>query len=169
MSLLTIRNASVADIELIRDLTLQVWPQTYSHLITPEQISYMLEMMYSKEALEKQMGEDHQFIILYDNDVPIGFASYSKIDAHIFKLHKLYILPSHHGGGKGKFVIDYIQKNILYNGAKALQLNVNRNNVAKVFYERLGFKVIGTDDIDIGNGFFMNDYIMEKKLNEPGV
>jgi ribosomal protein S18 acetylase RimI-like enzyme len=169
MSLLTIRNATVEDIELIRDLNLQVWPQTYSHLQTPEQIYYMLEMMYSKESLQKQMDEGHQFIILYDNDIPIGFASYSEIKKQIFKLHKLYILPAHHGGGKGKFVIDHIKKNILNKGAKTLQLNVNRNNVAKVFYERLGFKVIGTDDIDIGNGFFMNDYIMEKKLNEPGV
>ncbi len=164
MSSITIRNASIADIELIRNLNLRIWPQTYSNLIKPEQISYMLEIMYSRESLEKQMAEEHQFIILYDNDVPIGFASYSKIEPHIFKLHKLYILHAHHGGGKGRFVIDHIQNNILAKGAKALQLNVNRNNVAKIFYERLGFEVIRKEDIDIGNGYFMNDYIMEKKL-----
>ncbi len=164
MSSLTIRNASVDDIELIRNLNLQVWPQTYSHLITPEQISYMLEIMYSRESLKKQMTEDHQFIILYDNNILIGFASYSEIEPHIFKLHKLYILPAHHGGGKGRFVIEHIQNNILAKGAKALQLNVNRNNVAKIFYERLGFEVIRKEDIDIGNGYFMNDYVMEKKL-----
>ncbi len=169
MSSLTIQKASITDSDLIRSLSLQVWPQTYSDLITPEQISYMLEIMYSKESLQKQMAEGHRFIILYDNDVPTGFASYSEIEEHIFKLHKLYILPAHHGGGKGKFVLNHIQNDILTKGAKTLQLNVNRNNIAKTFYEKLGFKVIRTEDIDIGNGYFMNDYIMEKKLtNEPG-
>ncbi|MFN2438523.1 MAG: GNAT family N-acetyltransferase, partial [Chitinophagaceae bacterium] len=155
---------SLADIDLIRDLTFKVWPQTYSHLLTPDQINYMLEKMYSKESLQKQMGEDHQFIILYEGDMPIGFASYSEIEPHLFKLHKLYILHAHHGGGKGRFVIDYIEKDILNKGARALQLNVNRNNVAKTFYEKLGFELIRSEDIDIGNGYFMNDYIMEKKL-----
>ena len=70
---------------------------------------------------------------------------------------------------KGKFVLNHIQNDILTKGAKTLQLNVNRNNIAKTFYEKLGFKVIRTEDIDIGNGYFMNDYIMEKQLtNEPG-
>ncbi|MDQ3682717.1 MAG: GNAT family N-acetyltransferase [Bacteroidota bacterium] len=164
MSSVTLRNANEADIDLIRDLTFKVWPQTYEQLLTPEQINYMLEIMYSKESLKKQMAEDHQFIILYDNDIPIGFASYSEIEPQLFKLHKLYILPAHHGSGKGRFVIDHIQNDILTKGAKALQLNVNRNNIAKIFYERLGFEVIRTEDIDIGNGYFMNDYIMEKKL-----
>jgi len=164
MSSLTIRNASIADIELIRELNLQVWPQTYSHLQTPGQVNYMLDMMYSKDALEKQMADGHQFIILYDKHIPIGFASYGEIEEHIFKLHKLYILPAHHGGGKGRFVIDFIKNDILTKGAEALQLNVNRKNVAKNFYEKIGFKVIRSEDKDIGNGYFMNDYVMEKKL-----
>jgi ribosomal protein S18 acetylase RimI-like enzyme len=124
----------------------------------------MLELMYSEASLQKQMSEGHQFIIVYDKDAPVGFASYSEITPTIFKLHKLYILPQHHGGGKGRFVIEHIKKDILTKGAKALQLNVNRNNIAKTFYEKLGFKVIRSEDFDIGNGFYMNDYVMEKKL-----
>jgi len=49
-------------------------------------------------------------------------------------------------------------------GASSLQLNVNRNNNAKVFYEKIGFAVIKEEDIDIGNGYLMNDYVMEKKV-----
>ncbi len=164
MSLLTIRNATIDDIDLIRDLTFQVWPQTYSHLLAPKQISYMLDLLYSKASLEKQMTEGHQFIIVLEKDAPAGFASYSEITPHIFKLHKLYILPQHHGGGKGRFIIEHIEKDILTKGAKALQLNVNRNNIAKTFYKKLGFEIIRTEDIDIGKGYFMNDFIMEKNL-----
>jgi ribosomal protein S18 acetylase RimI-like enzyme len=49
-------------------------------------------------------------------------------------------------------------------GATSLLLNVNRNNPTKGFYEKLGFTVIKEEDIDIGNGYFMNDYVMEKKV-----
>ncbi len=49
-------------------------------------------------------------------------------------------------------------------GAENLILNVNRKNKAKTFYEKNGFAVVREEDIDIGKGYFMNDYIMEKTL-----
>jgi hypothetical protein len=42
---------------------------------------------------------------------------------------------------------------------------VNRYNKAKDFYEKAGFKIIETVDIEIGNGFYMNDYVMELPLS----
>jgi GNAT superfamily N-acetyltransferase len=110
------------------------------------------------------MHERHQFIIIYNASVPIGFASYSEIEPTIYKLHKLYIIPIHQGRGTGKFAINQIINDITPHGATALQLNVNRYNNARDFYEKLGFKIIRSEDIDIGNGYFMNDYIMEKEI-----
>ena len=159
-----IRRATIEDINLIRNLTARVWPQTYANILTSEQIIYMMEMMYSKNALHQQMEEDHQFIIVYDSEAPIGFASYSEIETTIFKLHKIYVLPDQQGRGSGKFVIDQIIEDIRPKGAKALRLNVNRHNPAKTFYEKIGFEVIHTEDIDIGNGFYMNDYVMEFEI-----
>ena len=49
-------------------------------------------------------------------------------------------------------------------GATSLQLQVNRDNAAKSFYEKLGFVILKEADFDIGNGYFMRDYVMEKKL-----
>jgi ribosomal protein S18 acetylase RimI-like enzyme len=43
-------------------------------------------------------------------------------------------------------------------------VNVNRHNKALHFYEKYGFKIIREEDIDIGEGYFMNDYVMELKL-----
>ena len=60
--------------------------------------------------------------------------------------------------------MDHISKEVQQQGALVLQLQVNRNNKAKSFYEKIGFKVIEEADFDIGNGFFMNDYVMGKKL-----
>jgi len=161
---LTVRNASSQDIQLIRDLTYQIWPQTYSSILSQEQIDYMLEKMYSEASLQKQISEGCQFSIVYDDNTPVGFSSIQEIKPSIFKLHKIYILPSQQGKGIGRFVIDYILKEIKQKGATALQLQVNRFNKAKDFYEKLGFRVIDNKDFDIGDGYFMNDYIMQKVL-----
>ncbi|HVG40048.1 MAG TPA: GNAT family N-acetyltransferase, partial [Chitinophagaceae bacterium] len=169
---LTIRKATAEDISLIRNLSLDVWPQTYSSILSPHQITYMLNLMYSEAALHKHMHENNDFLIIYNAGIPIGFASYGLLEHGIYKLHKIYILPKHQGRGTGKFVIDQIINDIKPKGATSLLLNVNRSNEAKSFYEKLGFVVIKTEDIDIGEGYFMNDFIMEKKLiqnTEPSI
>ncbi|HEY6506248.1 MAG TPA: GNAT family N-acetyltransferase [Chitinophagaceae bacterium] len=160
----TIKKASRADIPLIRDLTYKVWPQTYRSILTKEQIDYMLNLMYSEAALLEQMQKGHEFILVYDGAEPVGFASFSLASAQVFKLHKIYVLPSQQGKGTGKFIIEELTNTLKAKGASVLQLNVNRHNNAKVFYEKIGFAVVAEEDIDIGNGYFMNDYVMEKKL-----
>lgn len=157
--------ATEKDIPLIRELTFKIWPQTYSAILPQGQIGYMLKMMYSEASLKKQMDEGAQFIIVNDGTVPVGFAAYQQMQNKIYKLHKIYVLSSQQGKGTGKYLINYIISSIKKEGAAALQLQVNRNNKAKGFYEKLGFNIIEEADFDIGNGYFMNDYVMEKKIN----
>jgi ribosomal protein S18 acetylase RimI-like enzyme len=159
-----IHNASTEDIPLVRDLTFRVWPQTYASLLSPEQIEYMLELMYSESSLAEQMDKGIRFIIVYDEQTPVGFAAYEKTGDTVWKLQKLYILSSQQGKGTGRYVIDHIIREITDLGATALQLQVKRDNKARFFYDKLGFTIIDEKDFDIGNGYFMMDYIMEKKL-----
>ncbi len=159
-----IKYATADDIPLIRELTYKVWPQTYAAIISQQQIDYMLEMMYSESSLQKQMEDGSRFIIVTGDAVPVGFASFQEIKPTEFKLHKLYVLASQQGKGTGRFIIDYICDEIKPQGATSLQLQVNRHNSAKLFYEKSGFTVIEEADFDIGNGYFMNDYVMEKKF-----
>jgi len=114
------------------------------------------------QILEKK----HTFIIIEEVEMPVGFASYSITNQQdIYKLHKIYVMSNQQGKGLGKFIIDFIAGNIQQQGALALQLNVNRHNKARYFYEKIGFKIISEEDIDIGNNYFMNDYIMEMKIS----
>lgn len=159
--LFNIRPATTADIPLIRDLTFRVWPQTYAGLLSPGQIDYMLDMMYSEASLRKQMEEGSQFILIHERDEPVGFASFQEIKPATWKLHKLYVLPTQQGKGTGRYMIDRIKEEIKTKDAKSLQLQVNRNNKAKTFYEKLGFRQVSELKLDIGNGYFMDDYIME--------
>lgn len=161
---LKLRQAIQKDIPLIRELSHKIWPSTYASIISADQIDYMLQMMYSEDSLVGQMKENHEFIIVSDGKIPIGFASFSLMENGIYKLHKLYVLPQKQGKGIGKFVINEILKAMVRKGGVALRLNVNRNNKAKDFYEKLGFVIINEEDINIGNGYFMNDYVMERKI-----
>ncbi|MEZ4798698.1 MAG: GNAT family N-acetyltransferase [Flavobacteriales bacterium] len=155
------RFANTSDIPLIQELNLQVWPQTYREILSEEQINYMLEMMYSEASLKRQMEEEGcVFILMYDGNTPIGFASYSEIEPHEFKLHKIYVLPTIQGIGAGKSLLENVISEVKKQNGKSLSLNVNRFNKAKTFYDRMQFKVVEEVDVHIGNGYYMNDYIM---------
>jgi diamine N-acetyltransferase len=162
-----IRNAEIDDLESIRELACKIWPSAYEEILGKEQLNYMLDNIYSLSALQHQFSVLKQhFIMVIENDTPIGFASFSAHDdPKFYHVNKLYVLPGEQGKNVGKQVLEYIIAEIKKAGATSLQLNVNRFNKALHFYEKQGFKIIREEDIDIGEGYFMNDYVMEKKIN----
>lgn len=164
---LSIRPADLGDINTIGFLAQQIWPGTYGQILAAEQLEYMLKLFYNPASLRRQMIDDHhQFVIVEQGEEAIGFASWSKTgEQGVFKLHKLYVLPGQQGKGLGRTLLQYIFSDIRPAGGKKLRLNVNRYNKAKQFYERLGFTVIGEEDVPIGNNYFMNDYIMEADVS----
>jgi ribosomal protein S18 acetylase RimI-like enzyme len=122
----------------------------------------MLNKFYSKESLEKQLHDlQHQFIIAYENQEPIGFASYSFVEPKRYRLHKLYVSTSLQQKGVGKEILTTIFKAIASSEPVVMELNVNRHNTSIAFYKKMGFTIVKEEDIDIGNGYFMNDYVME--------
>jgi diamine N-acetyltransferase len=155
------------DFETIRAIAEIVWPVTYGAILSKEQLDYMFDMMYSVKSLQAQADEKkHHFIIAYENKVPLGFASYA-FDCektNKTKVHKIYILPDQQGKGIGKTMIDFILNEAKNKHDKAVYLNVNRFNSAKLFYEKIGFSIIKEEDIEIGNGYLMEDYVMEKAI-----
>ena len=162
-----IREAIETDILVIKNLAEIIWPEAYGEIISEQQISYMLDLIYSEMALKKQMLAGHKFILLEKDHVPIGFASFSKKskeDPSIFRLHKIYVLPRQHAQGAGSFMLNYIYEESKKANAKQLELNVNKYNIAKQFYEKKGFTVSKREVIDIGNGYVMDDYVMIKDL-----
>ena len=165
--MLSIQTAGLKEINLINGLAYRIWPEAYKSILAPDQMEYMLNLIYSPSSLKKQMKDlQHKFIIVYDNNLPAGFASYSlKLKSkNIFRLHKIYILHELQGKGIGKYLLNKIIADVKPTGAKFLELNVNRNNKALEFYKKLGFKIISEEDIDIDNGYFMNDYVMNLRL-----
>ncbi|MEO6522612.1 MAG: GNAT family N-acetyltransferase [Mucilaginibacter sp.] len=163
---MTIREATIDDVETIRRIAEQTWWPTYSPILGTEQISYMLGILYSVEKISGQiLNAEQTFILLLEDEQPVAFAAYSpREDApEIYKLHKLYCLPQTQGKGYGKVLIDAVIQRVLLAGKQVLDLNVNRYNNAKSFYEKMGFKVAYEEDISIGP-YWMNDFVMRKEL-----
>ena len=169
--MINIYKKGTESIPLIRSLSLRIWPEAYGNILSDAQISYMLNLMYSDEALETQINQkQHQFILAFDDADPLGFASYgikSLSEPGVYRLHKLYVIPGLHGKGVGKKLLQFIADDILLKDAEKLELNVNRQNRAIQFYEKMGFHIIREEKIDIGKGFIMDDYVME--TTPPGL
>ncbi len=158
----SIQKASFDDFPIIQKIAFATWYPTYGHILTQEQSTFMLDMMYSETSMTQQFN-NNQFLIFYDNEKPVGFAGFEN-KGEVMKLHKIYFLPETQGKGFGKTMIEEIAQISKAAGCKYLELNVNRNNKAKNFYEKQGFEVFKEEDIDIGNGYWMNDYVMRKVL-----
>lgn len=161
--MIILQNAGTESIELIRDITHKVWPIAYGDILSPAQLEYMLKLIYAPDALRQQMEDlHHQFILATEDGITIGFASFAphRDEPTIYHLHKLYVLPGCQRKHVGKIMVDDIIQKIKNAGGLQLQLNVNRNNKALHFYKKLGFRIIKEEDIDIGEGYFMNDYVM---------
>ena len=100
-----------------------------------------MDWMYSPENIRKQMEEEgHVYFIAYEECEPCGYVSVQQQEENVFHLQKIYVLP-------------YFQPCLM-------ELNVNRDNKALLFYERMGMRKLREGDFPIGNGYYMNDYIM---------
>ena len=158
-----IRKATIADIPLINRLAWIVFPHTYKEILSPEQMEYMMDWMYSTENLHKQMTEDgHIYFLAFEGNEPAGYLSIQPEGEHTYHLQKIYVLPSFQGKKLGKLLFEHAIKAIkeLHPEPCQMRLNVNRQNKALTFYEKMGMKKVDEGDFHIGNGYYMNDYIM---------
>jgi GNAT superfamily N-acetyltransferase len=165
--MITISKATISDIKQIQNIVHITWPITYGEILSKEQLDYMLDLFYSDEALIDQYNKKEQlFYMIYEGETNLGFIGieHDYNGEALTKIHKIYLLPETQGKGIGKKVIDEIEKLALDNNSIALILNVNRFNTALGFYKKIGFEVVDEVNIDIGNGYLMEDYVMEKQL-----
>jgi len=166
--MIEIQKATKKDIVKIRGVALRTWPVTFANILTPDQISYMLDWMYAPTALVQQMEEkNHVFLMAMEEEKCLGFCSYElhAKENRKTKVHKIYLLPEAQGMGLGKSLLAKVAKIAKDAGDSHLFLNVNRFNQQAIdFYIRIGFYEDFREVIDIGNGFIMDDIVMEKSI-----
>lgn len=161
--MITFRKATSADIALIQELAEKSWRAAYTEILSAAQIDYMLGTMYSVVELEKQIENPNLSyeLILFDHQCA-GFMGHElNVESGTAKLHKLYLLEEFKGKKIGVAAMSHLKDEVLAVGNTRLILNVNKNNPALHFYKSHGFTVYAEGVFDIGNGFVMDDFLME--------
>ncbi|OJX32137.1 MAG: GNAT family N-acetyltransferase [Chryseobacterium sp. 36-9] len=159
--------AKEKDIPTIQDLAKKSWVVAYADILKQDQIDYMLDMMYSEEALKKHFENPnfHYYLIREENQF-LGFVGFEfHQEPETTKLHRIYFLKEAQGKGLGKEVLEFVKNEAKKNGNRRLILTVNKNNSAQKFYEYQGFKIYEEKILDVGNGYVMDDYLMELPIS----
>ena len=162
-----IRQLTKEELTKVQSIAHRTWPSTFANILSPEQIDYMLNLMYDLKMLESQLEKGHTFLLAEEDGKELGFAGFelNYAEGPKAKLHKIYLLPEAQGKGAGKALILEVADRARKANQKSLLLNVNKYNQRAIdFYLRMDFQEIYKEVIDIGNGYVMDDVVMELNL-----
>ena len=153
----------IEQLPIVIDLTKKIWPVAYGEILSKAQLDYMIDKFYNETALRELIQKGHVFYLAQDdNDNYVGFVSYEiNSEPSKTKIHKIYVLPETQGTGLGRQFFELVKEKALEKNQNAIFLNVNKYNKAIHFYNKLGFTKVKDEVIDIGNGYVMDDYVME--------
>jgi len=160
--------AQQKDIATIQALAKKSWNFAYANIITQQQIDYMLDLMYSADTLNQHFeNPDYQYYLIQEDEVFLGFIGFEfHQEPETTKLHRIYFLKEAQGKGLGKKALEFVINKAKNVNNKRVTLTVNKNNSAQKFYESQGFKIYSEAIFDIGNGYVMDDYLMEFFINQ---
>ena len=162
---LTTRPATADDIPLLRDLAERIWRVAYVEIIPPEQIEYMLGWMYGAAQIALELGEGVVWELAIADERPVGFFSITFKESPRAKLQRLYLLPECQGAGLGQAMLRRVHELAASRGASEIWLQVNKQNTRAIrAYESAGYIVERSAVFDIGRGFVMDDFIMQRAL-----
>lgn len=163
MEILTVNKEMIKETS---DFASEVFIDYYIPLIGEKQARYMADLFLSQDAILKLIDDGAVFRLVKDEGEIIGFCEYKKEEGRLF-LSKLYARKDRRHKGIGRFMFEDVKAYARQNDLKKIYLTVNKGNSPSYeIYLHLGFKVIDSVVNDIGQGYVMDDYIMEYTLNE---
>ena len=161
--MISFQKATEKDISAIRELAEKSWNAAYKSILSQDQIDFMLAEMYSSKLILAQLkNENYHYYLIESDKKQVGFMGFENHYAYeTTKLHRIYLLEEAKGKSIGKKAVQFLKKLVQDALDKRIILNVNKGNVAIKFYESQGFEIYEKGIFDIGNGFVMDDYLME--------
>lgn len=153
------------DIKTLAELAYEIWHEFFVSILTNEQIDYMVDKFQSIPAMTDQIrNQGFEYYTLNLNGLDIGYVGIQQEKQKLF-LSKLYIQKEHRGKGLASKAMKFLENICEERELNKIWLTVNRYNDHTIkVYKKKGFKIITTQVADIGNGFIMDDYIMELEL-----
>ena len=155
---------SQPDFEIISQLAFVIWEEHYTKIIGPAQVEYMLHKFQSATAIENQVVEGFQYYLVFTDKIPVGYLSFNKKENTLF-LSKIYVLSIERGKGVGKFMMEFLGQKAADLNLQSISLTVNKSNTKSIdAYKKMGFVKIESIITDIGSGFVMDDFVMNKEI-----
>lgn len=157
--------AEDTQLQTVCALANEIWHEHFTPIIGAAQVEYMLQKFQSYPAISAQIHNDsYQYFLLRFRGANAGYMGVQVKDGHLF-LSKLYVAKQHRGNKIASAAVGYLTNWCRQDGLDKIWLTVNRHNHNTIaVYERLGFVTVREQKADIGNGFVMDDYIMEKTI-----
>jgi GNAT superfamily N-acetyltransferase len=154
-----------AELDLVAALAREIWYEFYVPLIGKAQVDYMVERFQTAAAMAAQVREGYEYFMVRRAGRPIGYCAVRAQPAErTLFLSKFYLLREARGSGTGRAFLEFIVELALARGLVSIWLTVNKGNPSVRAYERMGFRITADLRMDIGQGFVMDDYRMEKSL-----
>ena len=160
------RIESEADIVEVARLAREIWEEHYVPIIGQAQVDYMLDKFQSEKAIDDQLAHGYEYYLAVSNGRSSGYVALAHDpDESTLMISKIYVQKAHRGRGYGKKMLELAEELCRERGAARLWLTVNKNNSQSIaWYERMGFVNAGPCVTDIGDGFVMDDFRMEKAI-----
>ncbi len=162
-----IRRIGPEELPVVEKLARQIWPAVYPGIISHAQIDYMLTVWYSPSAMAREMELRGTWFALIEvsGHGPVGYVSVEPHAEGVCFINKLYLLPEWHGHGLGASALEWTRRAARQMGCTRLQLRVNKANAPAIrAYRRAGFVFVEDVCTDIGSGFVMDDYRLERSV-----
>lgn len=156
---------SAAQLATVERLAREIWYEYYVSLIGREQVDYMVDRFQTAAAMRTQIAEGYEYFLLERARESVGYlAVQPRPTEEALFLSKLYLLASLRGTGAGRRALRFVEQLARSHALNRIYLTVNKGNPSRFVYERLGYATVAELVIDIGGGFVMDDYRMEKIL-----
>jgi len=161
------------EVPIVVQLAHQIWHACYPGIISKAQIDYMLSVWYEPGLLHREISELRSSYVLMEatGRGPVGYLAFEvQPGDQVLFLSKLYLSPEFHGCGMGRAALDWLASQARSRGHSVIRLRVNKNNHGAIrSYLRAGYSFVEDVCSDIGNGFVMDDYLMERQLQQEKV
>ena len=168
------RVRSDEEVRRVAALAASIWHEYYVPLIGAAQVEYMVAKFQSAEAMLEQIQRGDEYFMIERGPSPANDASPPQLLGYLdvradaaarsLFISKLYLTRVLRGGGIGRRALQFVEQLARERGLDTLWLTVNKRNPAVSVYQKCGFHIAAELCIDIGQGYVMDDYRMERRL-----
>lgn len=144
----------------------RIWKYHYSPIIGKDAVNYMIKTYQSEDAISKQINDGFKYYFINFDNNNVGYTAYKaqKDNKKLF-LSKLYLEEEFRGKGLSRKTLNFLVDKCKESNLESIHLFCNVNNLDSInAYKKLGFEIKDLLHVDVGCGYYMDDYMLEKQV-----